>query len=41
MMVALAMPSTLTHRLQPITTPALFERVDQGGHDAGTTSAER
>ena len=34
-------PADLAHRLQPVATPALFERLYQCRHDAGTTSAQR
>ena len=32
--------AALTHRLQAVPSAALFERVDECGHDAGTASAE-
>jgi hypothetical protein len=34
-------PAALAHRLQPIPTAALFERIDECGHDAGTASVQR
>jgi hypothetical protein len=34
-------PAALTHRLQPVPTTALFERVDQRGHDARTAGTQR
>lgn len=33
--------AAFTHRLQPVASAALFERVQQGGHDAGTAGAQR
>jgi hypothetical protein len=33
--------AALTHGLQPVPTPALFERVDECRHDAGTAGSER
>jgi hypothetical protein len=33
--------AALTHRLQAVPAAALFKGVDQGGHDAGTASAQR
>jgi hypothetical protein len=31
----------LTHRLQPVSTAALFESVDECGHDVSAVSASR
>ena len=33
--------AALTHRLQPVRATALFERVDQRGHDPRTAGTER
>jgi hypothetical protein len=34
-------PAALAHRLQPVTTAALFERIHECCHDARTASAQR
>ena len=41
MMLALAMPPALAHRLRPVTSTTLFESVDERRHDAGTAGAQR
>src|SRR5271163_4041981 len=41
MMVALAHAAALAHRLQRVASAALFKRVDERGHDAGTAGTQR